>query len=73
MHLWGMSITMDIRNKYDINFECFVTFSLSDGILNCKCDSVTNIPGTNNGNVTLMINVQLGDGANDFGDESINF
>ena len=50
-------ITMEIRSKYDINFKYFVTFSLSNGILNCKCDSVTNILSTNNGNVTLMINV----------------
>lgn len=44
-------IGMEIKNinKSDINFEYFVTFSLSNGILNCKCDSVTNIPGTNNG------------------------
>lgn len=40
---------MEIKNKSDINFEYFVTFSLSNGIINCKCDSVTNIPGTNNG------------------------
>ena len=73
MLVLGIPITMEIKNKYDINFEYFVTFSLSDGILNCKCDSVTNIPGANNGNVTLMINVQLGDGANVFNNESINF
>lgn len=40
---------MEIKNKSDINFEYFVTFSLSNGIINCKCNSVTNIPGTNNG------------------------
>lgn len=59
---------MEIKNKSDINFEYFVTFSLSNGIINCKCDSVTNIPGTNNGNVTLGINVELsdGNGSNDY-------
>ena len=31
-------------------------------MLNCKCNRVTGIPGTDNGNVTLGINVQLGDG-----------
>lgn len=43
------------------------------GILNCQCNSVNDILDTNNRNVTLVINIQLGDGANDFGDESINF
>lgn len=31
------------------------------GILNFQCNSVTNIPDTNNRNVILSINVQLGD------------
>ena len=34
-------------------------------MLNCKCDSVTNIPGTNNGNVTLGIEIELGDGVSE--------
>lgn len=46
----------------DTYINYYVTFTLNSGMLNCKCDSVTNIPGTNNGNVTLAINIQLGDG-----------
>ena len=46
-------------NTY-INY--YVTFTLNSVMLNCKCNSVTNIPGTNNGNVTLGIRIQLGDG-----------
>ena len=49
----------DKYNKY------YVTLSLSNGRLNCQCSSVTNIPGTNNGNVTLGINIELGDGKGD--------
>ena len=48
--------------KPDTYIEYYVTLSLSNGMLNCKCNSVTNIPGTNNGNVTLGIRIQLGDG-----------
>lgn len=43
------------------------------GILNCQCSSVTNIPGTNNGNVTLAISVQLGDGTGASDNESFYF
>ena len=43
-------------NKY------YVTLSLSNGALNCKCDRITNIPGTNNGNVTLEIDIELCNG-----------
>ena len=50
------------KDKPDIYNKYYVTLSLSNGSLNCQCNSVTNIPGTNNGNVTLGINVQLGDG-----------
>ena len=50
------------KDKPDTHIYYYVTFTLSGGGLNCKCDSVTNIPGTNNGNVTLGINIQLGDG-----------
>ena len=49
----------DKYNKY------YVTLSLSNGMLNCKCNGVTGIPGTNNGNVTLGINIELGDGKGD--------
>ena len=48
--------------KPDTYVDYYVTFTLNSGMLNCKCDRVTNIPGTNNGNVTLGIRIQLGDG-----------
>lgn len=50
------------KDKLDKFINYYVTLSLSNGMLNCKCNSVTNIPGTNNGNVTLGIRIQLGDG-----------
>lgn len=52
-------------DKPDTYINYYVTLTLSGGSLNCKCDRVTNVPGTNNGNVTLGINVQLGDGKSD--------
>ena len=64
---------MELKNKSYINFEYFVTFSLSNGRLNWQCSSVTNIHGTNNGNVTLSINVQLSDGVSENNNESFNF
>ena len=51
--------------KPDTYINYYVTFTLNSGMLNCKCSSVTNIPGTNNGNVTLGINIELGDGKGD--------
>ena len=48
--------------KPDTFINYYVTFTLNSGMLNCKCNRVTNIPGTNNGNVTLGIRIQLGDG-----------
>ena len=53
------------KDKLDTYIKYYVTLSLSNGMLNCKCNSVTNIPGTNNGNVTLGINIELGDGKGD--------
>ena len=53
------------KDKSDTYIKYYVTLSLSNGMLNCKCNSVTNIPGTNNGNVTLGINIELGDGKGD--------
>ena len=50
------------KDKPDTYINYYVTFTLNSGMLNCKCNSVTNIPGTNNGNVTLGIRIQLGDG-----------
>ena len=43
----------------------YVKFTLNGGTLNCFCERITFIPGTNNGNVTLEINIQLGDGRGD--------
>lgn len=51
------------KDKSDTYIEYYVTLSLNNGMLNCKCNSVTNIPGTNNGNVTLAIDIELGDSA----------
>ena len=50
------------EDKPDKYINYYVTLTLNSGMLNCKCNRVTGIPGTNNGNVTLGINVQLGDG-----------
>ena len=60
----------DKPNTY-INY--YVTFTLNSGMLNCKCDRVTGIPGTNNGNVTLEIHIQLGDGKGGGRTESFYF
>ena len=49
-------------DKPDTYINYYITLTLNSGMLNCKCNRVTGIPGTNNGNVTLGINVQLGDG-----------
>ena len=50
------------KDKPDTFINYDVTLTLNSGMLNCKCNSVTNIPGTDNGNVTLGINGHLGDG-----------
>ena len=50
------------EDKPDTYINYYVTLTLNSGMLNCKCNRVTGIPGTDNGNVTLGINVQLGDG-----------
>lgn len=61
------------KDKPDKYINYYVTFTLNSGMLNCKCDSVTNIPGTNNGNVTLGIEIELGDGLGDGHTESMQF
>lgn len=61
------------KDKPDTFINYYVTLSLSNGMLNCKCKSVTNIPGTNNGNVTLRITVQLGGGLDSGRNESFYF
>ena len=50
------------KDKSDTYIKYYVTLSLSNGSINCQCSSVTNIPGTNNGNVTLGIVIELGNG-----------
>ena len=42
----------------------YVKFTIIFNKLNCKCDAITNIPGTNNGNVTLAVDIQLCYGKN---------
>ena len=61
------------KKKLDTYINYYVTFSLSNGMLNCKCNSVTNIPGTNNGNVTLGIDIELSDGIGSTNNEHIYF
>lgn len=41
-----------------------VVFTISDGRLYCKCDGVTNIPGTNSGDINLSITISIGSGNN---------
>lgn len=60
-------------DKSDTYINYYVTLSLSNGMLNCKCNSVTNIPGTNNGNVTLGIDIELSDGIGSTNNEHIYF
>ena len=57
----------------DTFINYYVTFTLSNGRLNCQCNSVTNIPGTNNGNVTLGIDIELSDGIGSTNNEHIHF
>ena len=61
------------KDKLDTYIKYYVTLSLSNGMLNCKCNSVTNIPGTNNGNVTLGIDIELSDGIGSTNNERIYF
>lgn len=49
-------------DKPDKFINYYVTLTLNYDMLNCKCNRVTGIPGTDNGNVTLGITVQLGNG-----------
>ena len=67
---WFYYKKTDKPNTYN---KYYVTLSLSNGSLNCQCNSVTNIPGTNNGNVTLGINIQLSDGVSESNNEFISF
>ena len=59
------------KDKSDTYINYYVILTLNNGMLNCKCNSVTNIPGTNNGNVTLGIDIELSDGVDS--DEHIQF
>lgn len=54
----------DIYKYYD------VVFSLTDGRIYCKCNGVSDIPGTNNGNFTLGVKITIGNGNNA---ENFNF
>ena len=46
-------------NDYKIYY---VTFTLNSSTLNCSCRGITFIPDTNNGDFTLGINIEFGDG-----------
>ena len=63
------TIKREFRYKKKINpndyKKYYVKFTLNGNTLNCFCKKITFIPGTNNGNVTLGINIQLGDGRGD--------
>ena len=61
------------KDKPDTYINYYVTFTLNSGMLNCKCNRVTGIPGTHNGNVTLRIHIQLGDGLGGGRKESFYF
>lgn len=61
------------KDKPNTHINYYVTLTLNSGMLNCKCNSVTNILGTNNGNVTLTIDVELSDGVSASNNEHINF
>lgn len=50
------------KNKPNTYINYHVTLTLNSGMLNCKCNRVTGIPGTNGGDFTLGINIELGDG-----------
>ena len=60
-------------DKLDTFINYYVTLTLNSGMLNCKCNRVTNISSTNNGNVTLGINIELGDGVGGGRTELFNF
>ena len=49
-----------IPNDYK---KYYVTFTLYGNTLNCSCGRITSIPGTNNGDFTLGIGIELSDGA----------
>ena len=61
------------KDKSDKFINYYVTLTLNNGMLNCKCNSVTNIPGTNNGNVTLGIDIELSDGIGSTSNEHFYF
>ena len=71
------TIKREFRYKKKINPDdyktYYVIFTLNGSTLNCFCKRITFIPGTNNGNVTLGINIQLGDGINSNAIRSFNF
>lgn len=51
------------EDKPNTDIKYYVTLTLNSGKLNCKCNRVTGIPGTDNGNFILEIHVQLTDRA----------
>ena len=59
-------------NPNDYN-DYYVKFTLNGTTLNCYCKGVTNIPDTNNGDFTLGINIELGDGKGGSTNRSFDF
>lgn len=70
---WFYYKKKDEPDKPDTFINYYVTFTLNSGMLNCKCDRVTGIPGTNNGNVMLGVSILLGDGLSGGHQESFVF
>ena len=63
----------DEPGKQDTYINYYVMFNVKYGALNCKCDSITNIPGTNNENVYIELSITLGDGKNGGRRQSFEF
>ena len=53
------------------DIEYPVTLTISGNTVHCYCERVTGIPGTNNGNVTMKVNI--GFGGNNGSSDSIDF
>lgn len=49
------------KKKEDIYIYYYVTFTINDCMVHCKCKGITEIPGTHSGNVTLGVRITLSD------------
>lgn len=61
------------KDKPHIDIKYYIKLSLSNGMLICQCSSVTNIPGTDNGNFLLSVWVRLTDRVDSNDDDYIFF